>query len=68
MYDYIVEDPAGYLDYFVGYLEFVNLRNKAKNALGDDFDLKEFHQFIMDEGPMPFYMLDERLDEWIKGQ
>ena len=68
MYDYIVEDPAGYLDYFVGYLEFVNLRNKAKNALGDDFSLKEFHQFIMDEGPMPFYMLDERLDEWIKGQ
>ncbi len=65
IFAYIVDDPASYLNYFDGYLEFINLRNRAKKALGDDFVLKDFHQFIMDMGPMPFYMLDEHMDEWI---
>lgn len=66
IYHVIVEEPANYLKYYIGCLEFLSLRSKAEKALGDKFSLIEFHKFILDIGPAPFHILHERLDSWIQ--
>ncbi|NLJ96690.1 MAG: DUF885 domain-containing protein [Clostridiales bacterium] len=66
IYETLLEEPAIYLPYAVGYLEIKNLRNKAESVLGETFDLKEFHQFILDIGPAPFEIIEDRMDTWLK--
>lgn len=61
IYDYIVMEPGNYLKYYVGYLEFLELREKATSHYKDDFSLSAFHQAILEMGPAPFYILDEYL-------
>ena len=67
IYNSVIEEPANYLQYYVGYLQFVELRDKAKDKLGKDFDLKEFNKVILDVGPAPFSVLENKVDEYIKG-
>lgn len=67
LYNLIIEKPANYLKYYVGYLEFCHLRDKAKENLKTNFNLKEFHKFVLQIGPAPFSILDERMDVWIAG-
>ena len=59
IYQAIVEDPANYLKYYVGYLEFDALRERAANTLGSSFDLKDFHQYLLALGPAPFSLLEK---------
>ena len=66
VYEMMVEEPALYLAYYGGYLEFVELRDKAEETLGDKFDLKEFHTFLLDIGPAQFEIIEERMEEWMK--
>lgn len=61
LYSAILEAPANYLKYYVGYLSFLDLRDACREKEGDSFSLKEFHQKILDLGPMPFSVLEERL-------
>ena len=61
----VKQQPANYLTYYLGYLEICRLKNEAEKALGNDFELKEFHQFLLDYGPAPFWLLDDYLKEWI---
>ena len=68
IYELIVEEPSYYLTYFIGYLEFLNLRDKAEKKLGEDFTLKDFHKFMIEIGPAPFYIIEDRMDDWMKGQ
>lgn len=68
IFEAVVEEPAEYLRYFIGYLEFNALKNRAKDQLGEDFALKEFHAFVIENGPAPFYIIRDRMDEWIKEQ
>ena len=49
-------------------MEIVNLRNHAKEELGEDFDLKEFHGFMIEVGPAPFYLIEERMYDWMEEQ
>ena len=65
VYEILVEEPALYLAYYGGYLEFVELREKAEEALGEQFDLKEFHTFLLDVGPAQFEIIEDRLDKWL---
>lgn len=65
VYEILVEEPALYLAYYGGYLEFVELREKAEDALGEQFDLKEFHTFLLDIGPAQFEIIENRLDTWL---
>lgn len=65
VYEILVEEPALYLAYYGGYLEFVELREKAEDALGEQFDLKEFHTFLLDIGPAQFEIIENRLDAWL---
>ncbi|MDO4515074.1 MAG: DUF885 domain-containing protein [Lachnospiraceae bacterium] len=61
IFDLIVADPANYLKYYVGYLEFLNLKKDAMNLWGDEFSQMRFHKEVLDAGPMPFYLLREVL-------
>lgn len=65
VYEILVEEPALYLAYYGGYLEFVELREKAEETLGEQFDLKEFHTFLLDVGPAQFEIIEDRLDAWL---
>ena len=55
----MVEEPANYSSYFIGYLEFLELREEAEKLCGADFSLKEFHDIIMTIGPTPFDILSK---------
>ena len=68
LYTTMVEEPALYPEYGVGYLEFMELKNTAQKALGNKFNLKEFHKFVLDIGPSQFEIIDKRMDSWLKTQ
>lgn len=65
LYDMMVEEPGYYPQYFVGYLEFVELRDYAKNALGTDFDEVAYHRVILETGPCDFDTLRAQMDKYI---
>lgn len=68
IYAAMVSEPANYCQYVLGYIGFCELRDAAKTQLGGKFDLKEFHKFVLDMGSVPFDILFNRLDEWVKTQ
>ena len=68
IYDTLLEEPAIYLPYAVGYLEIMELRNTAMQQLGDDFVAKDFHKFLLDIGPAPFGVIENYMEPWIKNR
>lgn len=68
IYDAMIENPANYVAYYVGYLEFHNMRKIAEQQLGENFDLKEFHTFLLDLGPAPFDVVQPYFTSWLMGQ
>ena len=63
--DYVVAEPANYQMYCTGWLEFEELKEHAKEELGDKFDEKEFHKAVLDAGPCQFYVLRKEVDKYI---
>lgn len=61
IYQYIVENPANYLKYYLGYLNFVHLREQMEQREGSRFDLKTFHQNLLEIGPAPFPIVKKYL-------
>ena len=59
----IVSDPASYLPYCIGYMEFKELRDDTEETMGDDFNLKEFHQCILNIGPCSFDVLEKYMQK-----
>lgn len=57
----IVEQPANYMSYYGGYLEFLELKNTAEEKAGDNFSIKEFHNYILSMGEAPFDILRKYL-------
>ncbi len=68
IYDAMVSEPANYLKYVLGCMEFMELRKTAENALGDNFDPAAYHDFILTLGPAPFEIIADRLDIWLDKQ
>ncbi|MCI8615928.1 MAG: DUF885 domain-containing protein [Lachnospiraceae bacterium] len=68
IFDFIVEEPGSYLSYFIGYIEFLDLREMAEEELGEAFDVKQFHDFLLRTGPAPFYIIEDYMQEWIEEQ
>ena len=60
----ILSEPGNYLKYYVGYLEFLELKDYAKDLLGADYSMVEFHRTILDIGPAPFHILEEYFEEY----
>jgi uncharacterized protein (DUF885 family) len=60
--------PAQALAYKAGQMKILDLRDRAKKALGETFDLRAFHDQVVDAGAMPLDMLDARISAWISSQ
>ena len=57
--------PAQALSYKMGQMKILELRARAQEKLGAKFDLRAFHDAVLDEGPLPLDMLETRIDAWI---
>ncbi len=62
VYEYIVEEPTNYLKYYLGYLEILELKEKAAEKWGSEYSDYEFHKFLLDAGPSDFKALKQRLE------
>jgi uncharacterized protein (DUF885 family) len=60
--------PGQALAYKMGQLTIRKLREKAKTELGSKFDIKAFHDVVLNGGSMPLDLLQERVERWIKDQ
>ena len=63
---FFAESPATYECYCLGFIDILTLKEKAKETLGDKYSEKEFHTFILDNGPTQLQILDKRFDEWLE--
>lgn len=61
VYEYIAEEPTNYLKYYLGYLEILELKEKAAEKWGSKYSDYEFHKFLLDAGPSDFRTLEKRL-------
>jgi uncharacterized protein (DUF885 family) len=60
--------PAQALSYKLGQLKFRELRERAKRELGPKFDIRSFHDEMLDGGTLPLDLLEARTDKWIAQQ
>lgn len=60
--------PGQALGYKIGQLRIKALREKAQKALGPRFDVRKFHNAVIDNGPLPLDMLEGQIDSWIRQQ
>ncbi len=61
IYDLIVTEPSHYLKYYIGYLEFLDLKEYAKTRFAEDYSDRAFHQAVIRIGPAPFSILKNYL-------
>lgn len=59
--------PGQACAYKIGELKLLELRQKARQALGDKFDLRQFHDVILKNGSMPLSLLEQVVEEYIQG-
>ena len=61
IYETLLSEPGAYLPYAVGYLEFIELQKEANKIWGDSYSDYKFHEFLLETGPLPFSILNERI-------
>ena len=57
IYQLILSDPANYLKYYIGYVEFLELKKGAMTLWGKEFTQERFHKAVLDMGPAPFDLI-----------
>ena len=58
-------NPGQALSYKIGQLKIQELRKRASDKLGDKFDIKQFHNIVLESGCVPLAILEARIEEWI---
>jgi uncharacterized protein (DUF885 family)/quercetin dioxygenase-like cupin family protein len=61
-----VVNPGQACSYMIGELKILELRDKAKKALGDKFNIREFHSAVLNAGTLPLELLEKQVDAYIK--
>ena len=57
--------PGQALSYKIGQLKILELRKKAETKMGANFDIKKFHEKVLESGVMPLALLEKKIDSWI---
>jgi len=57
--------PGQALSYKIGQLKILELRKRAQDKMGNKFDIKKFHEKILESGVMPLELLEKKIDDWI---
>lgn len=63
--DRYIAVPGQATSYMMGALEIRQLREEAEEALGDSFDIKAFHDLVLEDGTVPLVMLRNKMERWI---
>jgi len=63
--DRYISWPGQALSYYLGELKILELRHKAEKALGEKFDIRAFHDAILETGSVPLPVLEQRIDRFI---
>ena len=60
--------PGQATAYMIGKLKIIELRERARTELGDDFDIRGFHDAVLTSGPVPLSIMEENVDAWIASE
>ena len=60
--------PGQALSYKIGQIKIRELRTKAEMQLDEKFDIREFHNQILNSGSLPLVLLEKKIENWIKTQ
>ncbi len=60
--------PGQALSYKIGQLKILELREKAQTKMGTKFDIRKFHEKVLESGVMPLALLENKINTWIEGK